>query len=91
MGPPGVTSPDSKPAPAWAHFSTGPQVLVGACSSAGSPRGHSLLQASTCPGVGSLPWAAGGDLLHFGHPWTAGAQLASPWSSSQVAGEGSPL
>jgi len=31
----------------------GPQVLPGACSSAGSPRGHSLLQASTCSGMGS--------------------------------------
>jgi len=32
-----------------------PQVLPGACSSAGSPRGHSLLQASLCSGVGSSP------------------------------------
>jgi len=35
----GVMSPASKPAPAWAPLSTGLQVLAGACSSAGSPRG----------------------------------------------------
>jgi len=57
----------------------------------GSPRGHSLLQASTCSGVGSLPQATGGDLLHRGPPWAAGEQRASPWSSSQVAREGSLL
>jgi len=39
----------------------------------------------------SLPWATGGDLLHCGPPWTAGAQPASPWSSSQAAGEKSLL
>jgi len=48
-----VTSPASKPAPAWAPLSVGPQVLPGACSSMGSPRGHNLLQASTCSSVGS--------------------------------------
>jgi len=32
------TSPASKPAPAWAPFSTGPQVLAGACS-AWAPHG----------------------------------------------------
>jgi len=79
-----VTSPASKPAPAWAPLSTGPQVLAGACSSTGSPQGHSLLQASTCYGVRSLPRAAGGDLLHHGPPWAAGEQPASPWSSSQA-------
>jgi len=47
MGPHRVTSPDSKPAPAWAPLSTGLQVLAGACSNVDSPRGHSLLQAST--------------------------------------------
>jgi len=41
--------------------------------------GHSLLQASTCSGVGSLPWSTGGYLLH-GPPWTAGGQPASPLS-----------
>ena len=61
-----VTSPASKPALAWAPLSMGPQVLAGACSSTGSPQGHSLLQASTCSGVGSLPQAIGGDLLHHG-------------------------
>ena len=35
------------------HGATGPQVLPGACSSAGFPQGHSLLRASTCSGVGS--------------------------------------
>ena len=34
-------------------LSMGPQVLPGACSSLGSPQGHSLLWASTCAGVGS--------------------------------------
>ncbi|KAK4828802.1 hypothetical protein QYF61_000859 [Mycteria americana] len=42
--PQGVTSPASKPAPAWAPLSTRPQILPGACSSAGSPWGHNLLQ-----------------------------------------------
>jgi len=55
VGPHGLTSPVSKPAPVWAPLSTGPQVLPGACSSVGSPWGHSLLWASTCPGVGSIP------------------------------------
>ncbi|KAK4825641.1 hypothetical protein QYF61_001426, partial [Mycteria americana] len=44
----GVTSPASKPAPAWASLSMGSRVLPGACSIAGFPRGHSLFQASTC-------------------------------------------
>jgi len=48
----------------------------------GSPRGHRFLQASTCSGLGSLPRATGGYLLHRGTPWAAGAQPASPWSSS---------
>jgi len=69
--PHGVTSPASKPALAWAPLSTGRQVLPGACSNAGSPQGHTLLQASTCSGMGSLPQAAGGDLLHCGPPWAA--------------------
>jgi len=51
----GVTSPASKPAPVWAPLSTGPQVLPGACSSAGSPWGHSIFWASPCSGVGSSP------------------------------------
>jgi len=89
--PHGVTSPASKPAPEWAPLSMGLQVLAGACSSTGSPRGHSLLQASTCSGVGSLPRAAGGDLLHHGPPWTAGGQTASPWSSSRATREVSDL
>ena len=48
-----VTSPDSKPAPAWAPLSMGSQVLPGACSSVDFPQGLSLLRASTCSGVGS--------------------------------------
>jgi len=91
MGPHGVTSPGSKPALAWAPLSTGPQVLAGVWSSAGSPRGHSFLWASTCSSVRSLPRAAGGYLLHHGPPWTAGEQPASPWSSSRAAREGSLL
>ena len=50
--PHGVTSPARKPAP-WAPVSTDPLVLPGACSSAGFPRGHSLLREPTCSGVGS--------------------------------------
>jgi len=61
------------------------------CSSVGCPHGHSLLQASTCSGMGSLPRAPGGDLLHRGPPWTAGGQPASSWSSSRAAREGSLL
>jgi len=65
----------------------GPQVLPGACCSTASPWGHSLLQASTYSGVRSIPWAAGGYLLHCGPPWAAGEQPTSPWSSSRAAGE----
>jgi len=64
--PHGVTSSASNPALVWAPLSTGPQFLAGACSSTGSPWGHRLLQASTCSGVGSLPRATGGCLLHHG-------------------------
>jgi len=46
----------------------------------GSPSGHRFLQASTCSGLGSFPWAAGGYLLHCGPPWTTGEQPVSPWS-----------
>jgi len=60
VGPHGVTGPSTKPAPAWAPLTTGPQVLAGACSCAVSPQGHSFLQASTFSGVGSLPRATGG-------------------------------
>jgi len=91
MGPHGVTSPASKPALVWTSFSTAPQVLEGACSSMGSPRGHSLLQAFTCSSVMSLPWAIGGYLLHRGPPWTTGEQPASLWSSSRAAREDSLL
>jgi len=48
-----VTSPARKPASAWAPLSTGLQVLAGACSSMGSPQGHSLLRASPCSVMGS--------------------------------------
>jgi len=75
----GVTSPASKPALALDPLSTGPQVLAGAFSRVGSPWSHGLLWASTCSGVGSLPWATGGYLLHHGPPWTAVVQPASPW------------
>jgi len=80
--PHGVTSPASKLAPAWAPLSMGPQLLAGPCLSVGLPWGHSFLQAYTCFAVGSLPWAAVGDLFHCGLPWAAGGQPASPWSSS---------
>jgi len=51
--PHGVTSPASKPGPAWAPLSTGPQVLPRACSSVGFPQGHSLLWVSACSRVRS--------------------------------------
>jgi len=35
---------------------------------------------------GSLPWPAGGGLLHHGPPWAAGAQPASPWAAPRAAG-----
>jgi len=53
--PHGVKSPVSKPALVWAPL-TGPQVLPGACSSVGFPRGHSLLQVTTCCDMG---WSVG--------------------------------
>ena len=48
----GVTSPARK-LPPCAPLSTDLQVLPGACSSTGFPRGHSLLWEPTCSGVGS--------------------------------------
>jgi len=82
-----VTSPASKPALVWAPLSTGAQVLPGACFSVGSPRGRSFFWASTCSGVGSLPQATHGYLLHCGPPRAAGAHPASPWSPAWTAGE----
>jgi len=64
--PHGVRSPSSKPAPMWAPFS--PQVLPGACSSAGTPWGHSLLWASTCSSVGSS----------MGYRWKSAPLRTSP-------------
>ena len=92
VGPPsGVTIPARKPAPAWAPLSMDPQFLAGACSGTISAWGHSLLQASTCSGVGSLPRAIGRYLLRRGPPWAAGGQPASPWSPSQAVREDSLL
>ena len=85
--PHGVTSPASKPAPAWAPLSMSPQVLPRACSSKGFPQGHSLLQIHPPALAWGPPRAAGGYLLHHGPPWAAGGQPASPWSSPQAAGE----
>jgi len=87
VGPHGVTSPASKPAPAWAPLSLGQQDLPEDCSSAVSPWGHSFVQAFICSGMGSLPWATGGYLLHHRLPWTARGQAASPWSSARAARE----
>jgi len=47
--PQGVTSPASTPALAWASLSMGPQVLAGACSSAGSPWCHSSFRHPPAP------------------------------------------
>ena len=59
------------------------------CSGMGSPRGHSFLQASPCSGMGLLPRATCGDLLHCGPPCAARAQPASPWSALWAAREDS--
>jgi len=77
--------------PLLVPLSTGPQALAGPSSSTGFLRGHSFLQASTCSSVASIPWATGGDLLHHGAPWAAGAQPASPWSSAQATRQESLL
>jgi len=84
--PHGVTRPASKPAPLWAPLSTGPQVLAGACSSTGSPRGHGLLWSSSCSSVGSSTGCGWGSAP----PWaTMGCkgQPASPWSAPRATGE----
>jgi len=62
----GVTSPASNPALTWAPLSTGPQVLPGACSSAGLPTGsqppsgiHLLwhgVPSTGCRWVSAAPW-----------------------------------
>jgi len=85
VGPHGVTRSASKRAPAWAPLSTGPQSWQSLLQR-GLSTGHSLLWASTCSGVGSLPQATCEYLLHHGPPWAAGNQPASPWFSPQVAG-----
>jgi len=68
-----VTSPASKPAPAWAPLSTGPQVLAGACSTTGFPQGYSLLRAPTCSGVGfsmGCRWISAPPWTSMGCRWT---------------------
>ncbi|XP_005047450.1 PREDICTED: uncharacterized protein LOC101815660 [Ficedula albicollis] len=58
-----VTRPASKPAPAWASPSMGPQILPGACFSAD----FHLLQPSTSSGMGSfIRWRMGSS-----NRWTA--------------------
>ena len=91
LGPHGVTSPASKPAPARAPLSTGPQVLAGACSSSGIPQGHSLLWAYPPALVWSRPWAAGGYLLHSGPPWAADNTLPHHGLHHELQGKSSLL
>jgi len=67
--PHGVTITASKPAPAWAPLSMGPQVLAGACSSTGLPTASARHPPAPVWGPSQ---AAGGHLLHRGPPWTAG-------------------
>jgi len=77
--PHGVASPASKPAPAWAHLPTGPQVLSGAHSSVGFPQGHSLLWASICSGLESSPgcrWIAAPPWTSMGRTGTACLTMA---------------
>jgi len=83
-----VTSPTSKHGllPPWVHRS-----WQEPAPGRGSPWGHNFLQTSTCSGMGSLPPATGGYLLHCGPLWAAGGQPASPWSSSRAARVGSLL
>jgi len=70
--PHGVTIPASKPVPTWAPLSTGPQVLLEACSSTRSPHGHCLLWVSVSSGLGSSP----------GFRWIS----APPWTSMGCGG-----
>jgi len=68
--PHGVTSPASKPPPAWAPLSMGPQVLAGACSSVGLPTGsqppsgiHLLwhgVPSMGCRWISAPPWTSMG-------------------------------
>jgi len=61
-----VTSPTSKPALTWTSLSMGPQVLAGACSSAGSPWGpFQGLQVEICSTV-DLHGLQGDNLPHHG-------------------------
>jgi len=79
---------EDKPAEMWALLSMGSQILLGACSSTGSPQGHSLLWVHPPALAWSPPQAAGGYLLCCEPSWAAGGQPASPWSSSPwAAGE----
>jgi len=71
--PHGVTSPASKPAPAWASLSMGLQVLAGACSSVGLPTGSQL--------------PSGIHLLRNGVPSTGYRWIsAPPWTSMGCRG-----
>jgi len=68
-----LTSSASKPAPAWAPLSMGPQVLAGACSSTGLPTGSQLpsgIHLLQC-GVPSM-----------GYRWIS----ALPWTSTDCRG-----
>ena len=78
-----VTSPASKPAPAWAPLSTGLQILPGDYSSADFPRGHSLLQAHPPALKWVSPRAAGHSLPQYGlYHRRQGNLCSSAWSTS---------
>jgi len=72
--PHGVTSPASKPDPAWAPL---------------SPWGHRFCQEPAPARVPHEFTASFGHPLApvWGPPWAAGGQPASPWSSPWAAGE----
>jgi len=63
-----VTSPASKPAPAWASLSTGPQVLARACCNVGLPTGSQLpsgihllwhgVPSTGCRWISTPPWTS---------------------------------
>ena len=67
-------------------LSTGPHILPGVCSNAGSPWDAACFGHPPAPAWGP-PRAAGGDLLYHGPPQAAGAQPASRWSSLWAGGE----
>jgi len=57
------TGSQALPANLLQHGLLFPQVLPGACSSTGSPQGHSLVRAAPCSSMGSSPGCRWGSAL----------------------------